>query len=67
MPHNWDPACLLRLSPLPHLDAPATQTFFSHLKHSHLIFCLRVFAYASPLLLGLLFHPLLASQLSFIL
>lgn len=67
MPHNWAPACLLRLSLLPHIDAPATQTFFCHLKYTNLIFCLGAFAYAIPPLPRLLFHPLLASQLSFIL
>lgn len=67
MPHNWDPACLLRFSLLPHLDALATQTFFCHLKYTNLSFCLGAFAYAIPPFPRLLFHPLLASQLSFIL
>ena len=62
MPHNWVPACLLRLSLLPCFEAPATPTFFSHLKCMILIFA------SGPLdmlfsVLGLLFHPFLACQL----
>ena len=62
MPHNWVPACLLRLSLLPCFEAPATPIFFSHLKCMILIFA------SGPLhmlfsFLGLLFHPFLLCQL----